>query len=105
MKVEEISLLADERASKLYDANSQQTSIIMECTKWSDRSHNYAQGIMFGLSYNEKQLLQKQSEIDELVDMLRNASHVVVDKHWRYEFEKLIQKKQRNERNNQTKST
>lgn len=45
-----INHLSEERATRLYDPNSEHVSGVMECTEWSNRAHNYAQGMSEALT-------------------------------------------------------
>ena len=45
-----INHLSEERATRLYDPNSEHVSGVMECTEWSNRAHNYAQGMSQALT-------------------------------------------------------
>jgi len=42
--IELIQHHSEERASRLYDQNSQNVSEVMEWTQWDNRRHNYEQG-------------------------------------------------------------
>ena len=72
-----INHLSEERATRLYDPNSEHVSGVMECTEWSNRAHNYAQGMSQALTnptiYQSANLMTVE-ECFQFVDQLRDYS-------------------------------
>lgn len=81
---------AKQKANRLYDANSQEQNLTMECTHWQNRVHNFIRGAKSEAAKEYWQSQQTKVDVNELKNNFENIAFTLKDEDDNLSYEKIF---------------